>query len=359
MKKSMKSILTLALVAVMCVGLFAACSQPQTTGDEPAETESAAGTPAAEEPSASGSADNTGAGNDITAKIGITFQDLSNEFVANEKKALTAYVAENYPNIELLILDGAGDASNQVGQMENFINQGVDAIICNPQESTALQPSYEAAIAAGIPVVSVGTDINEKVGQVWSSCPDIPGAEKQVEYMTSLFDDDKVIDVAIMRGVIGHQAEILRSEGYDNVINQNPDKYNIVFDQSANYSREEGLALMENWLSSGKNIDAVIAQNDEMALGAAEAVKSAGLQDQIKIFGIDGIEDAVNGVKDGTLSATLYQDGTQIITNAFDLALKSIQGEAVSDIAIDQQLCTKDNVQEFLDKIKYLADLPS
>lgn len=359
MKKSMKSILTLALVAVMCVGLFAACSQPQTTGDEPAATESAAGTPAAEEPSASGSADNTGAGNDITAKIGITFQDLSNEFVANEKKALTAYVAENYPNIELLILDGAGDASNQVGQMENFINQGVDAIICNPQESTALQPSYEAAIAAGIPVVSVGTDINEKVGQVWSSCPDIPGAEKQVEYMTSLFDDDKVIDVAIMRGVIGHQAEILRSEGYDNVINQNPDKYNIVFDQSANYSREEGLALMENWLSSGKNIDAVIAQNDEMALGAAEAVKSAGLQDQIKIFGIDGIEDAVNGVKDGTLSATLYQDGTQIITNAFDLALKSIQGESVSDIAIDQQLCTKDNVQEFLDKIKYLADLPS
>lgn len=353
MKKNVRSILVLFLTLAMCMNLFTACAKKEEPAPEAPGEESTTEDPNEETPTVS-----EGDSSELTATIGITFQNLSNEFVANKKKALTAYVAENYPNVEVLYLDGAGDASKQVGQMENFINQGVDAIICNPQESTALQPSYEAAIAANIPVVSDGTDINEQVGQVWSSCPDVPGAEKQVEYMTSLFEDDKVIDVAIMRGIIGHQAEILRSEGYENAMNKDPDKYNVVFDQTANYSREEGLSLMENWLSSGKNIDVVIAQNDEMALGAAEAIKGAGLQDEIYVFGIDGIEDAIYGVKDGTLAATLYQDGASIIIGSFELAIKGIKGEPVSDVAIDQELCTKDNVEEYIEKIEYLKSLP-
>lgn len=338
MKRKIRVIFTMALVGAVCLGSLGGCAKTKKEAKNSSSSEE-------------------DVYDDMEATIGISFQDLSNEFVSNKKKALMDYVDKHYPNIEVLYLDGAGDASTQVSQMETFINQKVDAIICNPQESTALQPCYESAIAAGIPVVSDGTDIDDKVGQVWSSCPDVPGAEEQVKYLMTLFPEEQEIDVAIMRGVIGHQAEILRSEGYDNVMKENSGKFNIVFDQTANYSREEGLQLMENWLSSGTHIDAVLAQNDEMALGAAEAIKSAGKEDEIKVLGIDGIKDAVQGVKNKTLAATLYQDGTQIIINSFELAVKSIKGETVSDISIPQELCTSDNVDTYLEKLEYLDGL--
>ena len=333
MKRKIRVIFTMALVGAVCLGSLGGCAKTKKEAKNSSSSEE-------------------DVYDDMEATIGISFQDLSNEFVSNKKKALMDYVDKHYPNIEVLYLDGAGDASTQVSQMETFINQKVDAIICNPQESTALQPYYESAIAAGIPV-----DIDDKVGQVWSSCPDVPGAEEQVKYLMTLFPEEQEIDVAIMRGVIGHQAEILRSEGYDNVMKENSGKFNIVFDQTANYSREEGLQLMENWLSSGTHIDAVLAQNDEMALGAAEAIKSAGKEDEIKVLGIDGIKDAVQGVKNKTLAATLYQDGTQIIINSFELAVKSIKGETVSDISIPQELCTSDNVDTYLEKLEYLDGL--
>lgn len=361
MKKKVKGSLAITLAMLMCIGSITGCGKSagesgtaETTKESVSEAKTESVTEAKTESVSEGGVE---APEDLKATIGITFQDLSNEFVSNKKKALMDYVSKNYPNIEVLYLDGAGDASTQVSQMETFINQGVDAIICNPQESTTLQPSYEKAIAAGIPVVSDGTDIDEKIGQVWSSCPDVPGAEEQVKYLMTLFPEDQTIDVAIMRGVIGHQAEIFRSEGYDNVMNENPDKFNIVFDQTANYSREEGLQLMENWLSSGTHIDAVLAQNDEMALGAVEAIKSAGKEDEIKVLGIDGIEDAVSGVKNGSLAATMFQDGTQIIINSFELAVKSIRGEEVSDIALSQELCTPENVDTYVEKLSYLAGL--
>ncbi|WP_182440827.1 MULTISPECIES: substrate-binding domain-containing protein [Clostridia] len=283
-----------------------------------------------------------------TLTIGITVQDLSNEFVANEKTVIMDLLeTDEYSNVEVQFLDGANDSAKQIQQMESFMNQKVDAIICNCVESTALAPSVEQAIDAGIPVVCMGTDVDQQYGQVWIGSPDEPGAEQAMQY--AIDNTSESANIAIMRGVIGHHAEMLRSEGYEAVLKKYPD-VKIVFDQSANYSRDEGMQLMETWLQSGTKIDAVVCQNDEMALGAAAAVDAAGLSGKMVITGIDGVADALTNIKDGIMSCTLYQPGDKLATTALEYAVAMAHGEKKEETTFPQELVTQENVDDYISK---------
>ena len=122
----------------------------------------------------------------------------------------------------------------------------------------------------------------------------------------------------------------------------------VLFDQSANWDRTQGLNLMENWLSTGKEINAVIAQNDEMALGAYKAIEAAGKGDKIAVIGIDAIKDALKAVKEGKLCATVFQDARGQGATALDIAVKLIQKKKViHSNYIPFQLVTKENIANF------------
>lgn len=247
--------------------------------------------------------------------------------------------------MELILLDGEGDASKQITQLESFINQGVDVVMCNPQDGNMLIPAFQEVIDAGIPIIALGSDCEEQMGQVWVGSENPDGGELQMQFLVDQLGGKG--NIVILRGPIGHFAEIGRGEGYDAVLAKYPD-VKVVYDQSANFTREEGMSVMENIIQGGTEINGVIAQNDEMILGAAEAVEAAGLQDEIVLVGLDGIKDGLQAVKDGRIAATMYQDAIACGNTAVEMAHTVANGGEIEYTNIPFILVTADNVDEYL-----------
>jgi len=127
---------------------------------------------------------------------------------------------------------------------------------------------------------------------------------------------------------MGHDAQIGRYQGLQNVLANYPDMQ-IIAEETGNWSREEGMSLMENWLSSGKQIDGVVAQNDAMALGAVMAIEAAGLTGKIQVFGIDATQEALDAVEAGTMSGTVFQDAKGQGEKSVEVAIMAASGENI------------------------------
>jgi len=277
--------------------------------------------------------------------IGISYQNLQNEFIINIQDAVRAEA--NKLNVRLIEADGQGKAENQISQVENFIAQGVNAIILNPYDKEGSAPAVELAIKAHIPIVVVNalvSNLDKANAYVGSEDAEAGRIEAQ-RIMDVLHGKGNVV---IIHGPNGHSAEVQRSEGIREILAKYPD-VKVVAEQTANWDRAQALNLMENWLASGRQIDAVLAQNDEMALGALKAVEAAGKQDQIAVIGIDAIPDALKAVADGRMVGTVFQDAKGQGTLAVDTTVAIVQGKAIKhDNYIPFQLVTKENVASFM-----------
>ena len=272
---------------------------------------------------------------------------MSNEFMVMLVNALKKRQADLYPDVKLIINDAEGRSDKQANQVETFVTQGVDSIIICPRDGDALIPSCAAAVKAGVPVITMSANLNEDVGQVWSGSEHRSAGQIQMEYVAKALGGKG--NVALLLGPIGHMAQIQRLEGYNDVLAKHPEM-KVVFQLNGDWARDKGMTIMENWLQSGKKIDAVVAQNDEMALGALIAIESAGLGGQINVSGIDAIPDGLNAVKDGRMNATVYQDSIGQAFGALDLAVKAAKGEEIHDNVIPFELVTIENVDEYFDK---------
>jgi inositol transport system substrate-binding protein len=281
--------------------------------------------------------------------VGATLQDLSNEYIAMLKDAMVKRQKDKYPDVELIINDAEGDAQKQDSQMHSFISQKVNAIIVCPRDANAIVPSIEAAVAADIPVVCLSAVAAEEVGQVSITSENADGGELEMQHVADKIGGKG--NIAILRGPLGASAEIGRYNGYKRVLDKYPN-IKVVFDQTGNWSREQGMAIMENWLQTGVKLDAVVAQNDEMILGALMAAEAAGVKDKIFMSGLDGIPDAFQAVEDGRLDATLLQDSIGQAYGSVDMAVQAARGEPVEDANIPFELVTKENVAEYWDRIK-------
>lgn len=281
--------------------------------------------------------------------VGVTLQDLSNEFIAMYAKVLEKE-AKKYPGLKLIINDAQGRAELQASQVESFISQKVDAIIICPRDAHALIPAAKDVIKAGIPLICLGALLAEEVGQVYVGTRNPAGGRMQAEYIVNRLGGKG--NVALLRGPLGCSAEIGRFQGLKEVFDKYPD-IKIVFDQPGNWSREEGMRLMENWLQTGKRIDAVASQNDEMALGALTAIEAKGLLGKIIVAGTDGIPDALNAIKQGKLDATCFQDGVAHAKAALERAVRAARGEKISEMDIPWELVTKDNVDQYYERLKF------
>jgi inositol transport system substrate-binding protein len=319
MKRVAKSSLMLLLLILLAFGLFA-------SGKQGAEEEAAEG-----------------------LVVGVTLQDLSNEFIAMLKDAIIKRQQDLYPDLTLIINDAEGDAEKQDSQMHSFISQGVDAIIVCPRDAYAIIPSIEASVAADIPVITLSALAAEKVGQYAITSENADGGELEMQHVADNIGGKGKI--AILRGPIGASAEIGRYEGYKRVLDKYPD-IEVVFDQTGNWSREQGMAIMENWLQTGVKLDAVVAQNDEMILGALMAAEAAGVSDEIFMAGLDGIPDAFQAVEDGRLDVTLLQDSIGQAYGSVDMAVKAAMGEPVEDVNIPFELVTIENVADYWARIE-------
>lgn len=276
--------------------------------------------------------------------IGISYQNLQNEFIINIQDAVRAEAQKL--DVNLIEADGQGKAENQISQTEDFITRNVDAVILNPYDKEGSAHAVDLAVQAHKPIVVVNAIVsNLQKANAYVGSEDAEAGRIAAQRIMDVLHGKG--DIAVIHGPNGHSAEVQRSDGIRQVLAKYPDA-KIVLEQTANWDRAQALNLMENWLASGRKIDAVIAQNDEMALGALKAIEAAGKQKDIAVIGIDAIPDALKAVADGKLVGTVFQDAKGQGTLAVDLAVQLVQGKTVQhDNYIPFQLVTTNNVASF------------
>ena len=250
---------------------------------------------------------------------------------------------------DLVMLDAQNDAQMQITQVENLIAQNVDVIVVAAVDSDAIVPALEMCENADIPLVGVNMLINTEEEYHYVGPDDVLAGELEMQHAIDAIGGEG--NVVILEGPIGQSAQIQRLEGNMNVLNEYEGKVELLAQQTANWSREEALTLVENWLETfGGEIDAVVAQNDEMALGAIQALEAAGVKDEVVVTGVDAIKDGCNAVKEGQLLGTVYQDaaleGQEAIQKAYDV-LEGTVTEKTLDY-IEMTWITPDNVDELL-----------
>lgn len=266
-------------------------------------------------------------------KIGLSVSTLNNPFFVTLSDGAKAKAKEL--GAAVTVVDAQDNASKQASDVEDLIQQGVDLIIINPVDSQAVVSSVESANAANIPVVTV--DRTSEGGEVVAhiASDNVAGGELAGEYLLELVGEGSA--VVELEGVAGSSAARDRGEGFNNVANG---KLDVVAKQTANFNRAEGLTVMENILQANPDIKGVFAHNDEMALGALEAIESAGKD--IIVIGFDATDDAVKSVDNGKLAGTIAQKPEQIGEKAMEAAIKALKGEEVeASIPVDLELIKK------------------
>ncbi len=278
-------------------------------------------------------------------RIGVSMLSLQSEFVVNVKDAMQAAAKDK--DVELLITDAQRTAEKQVQQVETFIAQGVDAIILNPCEVEASSPAVEKAKKAGIPIINVNSETrSEPDGYVGSR--DEESGEIAMEHIASLLNYQG--NILMMHGYMGQAAQIKRAAGAKGILEKYPNLH-LLAEQTAEWDRAKGMTLMENWIQSyGDKIDAVFAHNDEMGMGALQALEQANLKNKVVVVSIDGIADAFRAVEQGRLDGTVFQDAKGQGSGAVEMALRFIYNrDSVEEkkIYIPYQLVTRENIGEF------------
>lgn len=262
--------------------------------------------------------------------IGFSISTLNNPFFVTLNEGAETKAQEL--GATLTVVDAQDNASKQASDVEDLIQQGVDLIMINPVDSEAVAAAVESANAANIPVITV--DRSAAGGEVVShiASDNVAGGEMAAEHMISIVGEGA--KVAELEGVPGSSAARERGEGFNNVADGTLD---VVAKQTANFNRAEGLSVMENLLQANPDITGVFAHNDEMALGALEAIEASGKD--IAVVGFDATDDAVKAVEDGRLDGTVAQKPGMIGEMAVEAAVQSLDGEEVeASIPVELEL---------------------
>ena len=242
------------------------------------------------------------AAQDLT--IMTSLPNMAFPFFVHMQKQLNAE-AEALGGITIMEADGQGSTPKQTADVEAAIVQGVDGIIISPNEVDAMAPALQQAVDAGIPVVTIDRRV-ENVPGIFAhvGADNVKGGEAQGQLIMEMFPDGaKVFN---LQGQPGSSPAIDRNAGVHNVLDPHADKYPFVFEQTAFFARDKGLAVTESGLAGmSEPPDVIVAANDDMALGAIEAVKAAGLD--IPVIGFDALPEALASIKAGDLAASIEQ----------------------------------------------------
>jgi inositol transport system substrate-binding protein len=279
-------------------------------------------------------------------KIGVSMAKFDDNFLTVLRNGMSDYAKGK---ADLQIEDAQDDVSKQLSQIQNFIAAKVDAIIVNPVDTDATPKMTKLASEAGIPLVYVNRmpadkTLPAKVSFVGSDERD-SGTLEATEVCKLLGGKGKVV---VMMGELSNQSARQRTQDVVDVVATPGCKgMEIVEKQTANWSRTEGADLMTNWISAGVKPAAVISNNDEMAIGAIQALKAAKM-DNVIVSGVDGTQDALAAMKAGSLKVTVFQNAAAQGKGAVDTALKLSKGEKVESMVwVPFELITPANMDKY------------
>jgi inositol transport system substrate-binding protein len=284
-------------------------------------------------------------------KIGVTLAMFDDVFITNVRDAMTKW-ASTHPDVELAIVDAAGDTAKQVGQVENFLAQGMDAVVILPVDTTATGQMTKAIVKAGKPLVYVNRK-PEKLpkGVAYVGSKSIDAGVMNMEELGKAMGGKG--NLAILIGELSDEPAHGRTDGIKQVVKEQFPNIKVTREQTGHWKRESGKTIMEDWLASGQQIDGVAANNDEMALGALQAIKAARKIDKIPVGGTDGTHDALESMDKGELNNTVFQDpvaqGEEAVNAAYLLVKKEPNPKIVDDnVWIPYQKITKENYKSFM-----------
>lgn len=289
-----------------------------------------------------------GQGEDGQVRLGVTIEDFNDVFMRFLLDELTDEAEQ--AGAEVIAADGKRDPNEQLKQIENFITQGVDAIIIHVIDQTTAPRISELAREADIPLVYVNRrpGDNALMGDdvVAVASPEEVAGRLQGEYVVEHMGTSG--NVAILLGSLGSAPQIGRTAGAKEVFDQYPG-IQVIREQTANFQRAEAVAVVENWLAAGDQIDAIVANNDEMALGAILVLEETGLLDEVIVTGVDATPEAKEAVKEGRLEMTVFQNAAAQGRGAVRTALDLIAGEDVENfVQIPFEPVTQENVDEYM-----------
>ncbi|MGG4264693.1 ribose ABC transporter substrate-binding protein RbsB [Peribacillus simplex] len=231
-------------------------------------------------------------------KVGVSISTLNNPFFVSLKDGIEKEAKEK--GMKVTVVDAQDDTAKQISGIEDLILQKVDILLVNPTDSAAISSAVQSANEAGIPVITIDRSSDEGDIETFIASDNVAGGELAAEYLVKeLGEKAKVVE---LEGVSGASATRERGKGFHNIADK---QLEVLTSQTAEFDRTKGLNVMENILQGKKDIQAVFAHNDEMALGAIEAIKAAGKD--IIVVGFDGNDDALKAVENGELKATIAQ----------------------------------------------------
>ena len=291
-------------------------------------------------------------------KIAVSMAKFDDNFLTVLRNGIQAHAKEI--GVDVQIEDAGNDVAKQLDQIKNFAASGVQAIIVNPVDTSATQAMSDAAAAAKVPLVYVNRQpINvDKLpdNQAFVASNEADSGTLETKQICKLLaaKGKKEANIYVLEGELSNQAAVQRTKDIHEVM-AGPDcgvKLNIIAEQTANWSRDEAQNLMTNWLASNKPFDAVIANNDEMAIGVINALKAAGKKpSDTPVGGVDATQDALAAMKAGDLMATVFQNAAGQGAGSLDTAIKLSKGEKVDKkVYIPFELVTPENIANYMKK---------
>ena len=253
--------------------------------------------------------------------------------------------------------DGQNNAPKQTADVEAGLTKGVDGIVLDPIDVSAMAPALSEIADAGVPVVTIDRRVPSAKGVLAHVGADnVKGGEAQGQWVLDTFPNGATI--VNLQGQPGASPAIDRNKGLHNVLDAHKDKYKFVAEQTANFARDQGLSVSEALLSSLNTLpDVIVAANDDMALGALEAVKARGFQAKVKVIGFDALPDALASIRDGGMAGTVEQFPAEQSKTAVDILMNYVKNKKKPDsdlVLLTPIVITKQNLNkaERLDELK-------
>ena len=265
--------------------------------------------------------------------IGFSVSTQNNPFFVSLKKGVEEQAKTM--GLKVKIVDAQNDPAKQANDISDLLESGVTVLIVNPVDSAAISTSVEAANNKKIPVITVDRSADKGTVVSHIASDNVKGGEMAAKLIADKMGNGA--KVAELEGIPGASATRERGQGFHNIADK---MLTVVTKQTAEFDRTKGLNVATNMLQANPDVVAIFAHNDEMALGAIQAAKSASKQ--IFIVGFDGTEDAQKAVQDGTMAATIAQQPELMGKLAVETAAKVVKGEKVeAKIPAELKLVTK------------------
>lgn len=280
--------------------------------------------------------------------IGALMKQNADTFVKNISDAIVAH-ANELGNVTLDMQDAEGDINKQLEQAETMLTKGVDAVILNAVDVEGSAPIVDLCLEAGVPVIECNTLTNNSdAATCYVGSDDVDAGRIQAEFLKTVLPEDA--KVCYMMGPIGVSPQIYRLEGITTYLFDERPEMQVLQSQTANWKRDEAMALAETWLTQYQDLNAIICQNDDMAMGALEAAEGMGRKEGLVIVGIDAITDAVQAVSEGRLEATVFQDAAGQGAGALDVAIDCVKNDLMKteDVWIPFIPVTPENVADYM-----------